>query len=189
MLVPRSFRPSLLTLAILPLLAGSVGSARAQSGHPLYICANRLAGDLREFSSGLVDAVANCATNGLRTTGTGNCAQDAAVQAKIATFASTFADDMTRCSDAEVRALCSFEARDLAHLVPAVTAADVAATVRVRLTELVVDLFETPYASCVGLNNKAYASCGLAQNHGIPSRCHRLHCHKLVVTGAVVQVT
>ena len=148
MLVTRSFRPSLLTLAILPLLAGSVGSARAQSGHPLYICANRLAGDLREFSSGLVDAVANCATNGLRTTGTGNCAQDAAVQAKIATFASTFADDMARCSDAEVRALCSFEARDLAHLVPAVTAADVAATVRVRLTELVVDLFETPYASC-----------------------------------------
>jgi len=130
------------------LVLGLPGVVRAQAGHPLYACANRLAGDLRDFSGGLVDAVATCATTRLRTAGVGNCANDAAVLAKIDGFAATFADDLTRCSAAEVRALCSFEARDLAQLVPAVTGAEVVQSVRRRLLSLVLDFFETPQPGC-----------------------------------------
>ncbi|MFM7735912.1 MAG: hypothetical protein ACKPBU_08025, partial [Alphaproteobacteria bacterium] len=144
----RPSRPWFSTLLAVAVLLGGAGSVRAQVGHPLYACANRLAGDLRDFAGGLVDAVGTCATNRLKTAGVGDCAHDPTVTAKIDTFAATFADDMTRCSATEIQTLCSFESRDLAHLVPAVTSAAVAQSVRQRVVGLVLDLFETPYAGC-----------------------------------------
>lgn len=144
------------------LVAGSPEAGRAQATHPLYACANRLAGDLRDFAGGLVDAVATCATTRLRVAGVGNCANDPAVLAKIDTFSAGFADDMARCSATEIQTLCSFEARDLAHLVPAVTGTEVAQSVRRRLTGLVLDLFETPQSGCARPSTKvstAAAEC------------------------------
>lgn len=146
---------------VMALLWAFPGAAQAQVGHPLYLCANRLAGDLRDFAGGLFDAVGTCATNRLRTAGVGDCAHDPTVIAKIDTFAATFADDMTRCSATEIQTLCSFESRDLAHLVPAVTSTVVAQSVRRRVVDFVLELFETPHAGCARPGSKV--STGAAE--------------------------
>jgi len=145
----RSTRHWLVAAWTLALVAGAPGFARAQITHPLYSCSNRLAGNLREFAAGLVDAVASCATDRLRASGTGACASTPAVLAKIETFAETFADDLTRCTAAEIDTICAFREKTIEGLVPAVTSAEVASSVRNRLVALVQDLFETPFEGCV----------------------------------------
>lgn len=154
----RFLRIALVPALLLALPAGS----RAQESHPLYACANRVAGEVRTYVAAVAGAFVACATNRLKGSGAADCANDAGVVAAIATADNGFASEVAKCVAAEERALCPLESRDAATLAANVTG-PATGTLRAQVAALLGDLYATGYAGCArpsGAVSAAAAACG-----------------------------
>jgi hypothetical protein len=142
--------------ALTALLAGE--HARAQTTHPLYACAHRIAGGLRGFAEDVTHALVDCETDRLATGSPADCAADTSLAARLANIV----DDLPRLanhadcdtagnpadqSGTRLRALCPIESRTTSLFTERV-GGDGIGTVLSDLGTLADDLFVSVYDGC-----------------------------------------
>lgn len=155
----RNVPPTLLrALSILGVVALclAAGPAPAQTTHPLYLCANRVAGGLRDFTQNAAQQLGDCETERLKTgTVPSSCAPDSSdwgnliddLSAQVNHAECGTAGNPADQSASVFRALCPLESRYTGLFLTNTTAVD-AGTVRDDLTALMADLFATEYPGC-----------------------------------------
>ncbi|MEW6272017.1 MAG: hypothetical protein AB1689_22270 [Thermodesulfobacteriota bacterium] len=142
--------------ALVTLLAGE--HARAQTTHPLYACAHRIAGGLRGLAEDVTHALLDCETDRLATGSPADCAVDTRLAARLANIV----DDLPRLanhsdcdtagnpadqSQTRFRALCPIESRTTSLFTERV-GGDGSGTVLSDLGTLADDLFVSVYDGC-----------------------------------------
>jgi hypothetical protein len=135
------------------------GTADAQETHPLWACADKVAGALRDYTVDASHLLLACEKKRReKTTAPADCATDPDVVRQLDGYATTFRREVEECYQPPTpidqqpgRALCAIESRSLDVLVRNVTSGDAAVapdSVRLRIVKLVRDLFVTPVAGC-----------------------------------------
>ena len=167
----RHVPPSLVRiLPVLALLATAL-PAQAQLGHPLFYCAQRIGGGLRDFSENAVAQLSSCETGRLHSgSAPSGCDPDSADWQNLIDdlAAQANADECGTKGNPEdqsattFRALCPIESRYTGLFVTNTTGT-VAGTPRDDLNALVQDLFVTEYPSCprpaTAIGNGALYEC------------------------------
>lgn len=150
---PRFTRP--IRLALLAALVLAPTLAAAQTTHPLYACADRLALGLRDFTENAMHTLTDCGVERIK----GNTVTDACTaEADPGKTAETIRrlanhkicgtqDNPQDQSATLFRALCPLESRFTGLFVTNVTGLD-PGTLRADLGAIADDLFKTDYAGC-----------------------------------------
>lgn len=139
----------LIALVALPVLLACATSAAAQTPtptptpNPTYQCAGRIGGGLRNFTTDYLQDLTDC----LVPKASGAACKPSDIQAALDNRIEELGAEIDDCKVDGIINLCPVGGDTAAEVKTALTGAS-ASSFRAKLTQLVADLFTTPYAGC-----------------------------------------